>query len=125
MKTPRLLLSTLIVVVFWSIPTHADHYSSRYAAIAYSQSTCRFGYSHGKRSRSAAECEATDRCRADDAQVVVWTRNKWCVLALGDDQQHYGYGWGSSASRAKSIALRQVRERTTGCYIAACVYAGG
>jgi serine/threonine-protein kinase len=96
----------------------------RYAAIAYSPSTGKYGYSYSYGSRCVAERAALDRCRTADASVVVWTRNAWCVLALGDDVGEYGWAWSTSLSCAKSRALAECRNRTTNCYIAVSVFSG-
>ena len=95
-----------------------------YAAIAYSPSTGRYGYSHGQSCRRRAECVARAHCKADDARTVVWCHGAWCALALGKDSQAYGYGWSSTAQGARSRALDNCRKRTTDCYIAACVFSG-
>ena len=126
MKAHRLfsLLLSLVLSVVLASNTQADHLRSRFAAIAYSESTGRYGYAHGYYSQYAAECEAIRRCNADDAEVVVWARNNWCALALGDETGTYGYAWNGCDSTAKADALRRCRERTTGCHIAVCVFSG-
>ena len=95
-----------------------------YAAIARSSNTGKYGFSYGRTSRYEAEQEALEYCDAPDAKVVVWTRNAWCVLALGDDVGDYGWAWATSLSCAKSRALAECRKRTTNCYVAVSVFSG-
>ena len=112
---------------YWETESQSPprHDSSGYAAIAYSRTTGKWGYSHGYGSRAGAEQAAVRRCPEDDAKILVWTRNSWCALALGDDKSFYGWAWAGSASEAKRLAMEKCRAGTTNCYIAVCVYSGG
>lgn len=80
------------------------------AAIAYSPATGKYGCAYNLRSRSTAEKAALADCGADDARVVCWVKDGFCILALGDDKACWGVGWqyGSSATteapRKKAIA---------------------
>jgi Domain of unknown function (DUF4189) len=77
-----------------------------YAAIAYSAETRSWGYAAGYGSRADAEAVAKSRCKGADARPVVWVRNGWAALAIGDDGAR-GWGWSSSSlSEAKSMAIR-------------------
>jgi hypothetical protein len=93
-----------------------------FAAIAYSQSTGRFGYSYNYRSRAEAESEALRHCGAPDAQIACWVNNGFCALAFGDDRSTWGvgyyYGSGSTNNDAEVRALAEARARTTNVYIA-------
>jgi len=112
---------------YWETENQSSQQQSSggYAAIAYSRTTGKWGYSHGYGSRAGAEQAALGRCTVDDAEILVWTRNAWCALALGDDKSFYGWAWAGSASEAKRLALEKCRGGTTNCYIAVCVYSGG
>jgi len=98
--------------------------SNRYAAIAYSTSTGKYGFAHGYSSRGCAEQAALGHCPVDDAQILVWARGNWCALAVGDDVGEYGWAWAGTAEGAKQRALEECRERTTNCHIAVCVFSG-
>ena len=100
------------------------HSYDRYAAIAYSPSTGKYGYSFGSGSRCCAEQTAMRHCPMEDARIVAWSRNSWCVLALGDEVGKYGWAWATSSGCAKSRALEECRKRTTNCYIAVSVFSG-
>lgn len=113
-------LVALVVSISATGATRAD----QYGAIAYSQSTGAIGYSYGSCSRAAAENSALSYCDADDAQIVVWSVNAYCALALGDEPGAYGFGWGSSQCEAESMALLHCSQYTTGGYIAQWVFSG-
>ena len=96
-----------------------------YAAIAYSSSTGKYGYSYGYSSRARAENAALNNCSGDDAVIVVWVENGYAALALGDERGAYGTGWSTrSRADAEATALANARERTSGAYIARWVFSG-
>jgi hypothetical protein len=95
---------------------------NRFAAIAYSPSTAKWGYAYDRSIASFVRKDALKNCKADDAQVVVVAGNMWCALALGDDKAAYGVGTGGSADIAARLALRAARGRTTRCTVAVCVH---
>src|SRR5439155_18582498 len=80
-----------------------------YAAIAYSESTAKYGYSYGYSTRAAAEDRAVTECNADDAKVVIWCRNAYCALAVSDEGA-YGYAWAATERQAKTIASQKCRD---------------
>ena len=96
----------------------------KFAAIAFSQATGAYGYGYAFDSRDGAEKEALAQCSGDDAAVVVWVRNGWCALAVGDDNA-YGYGWADDLGSARKIALAECRKRTTNSRIVICVSSEG
>jgi hypothetical protein len=80
--------------------------SAEYGAIAYSPETQSWGYAAGYGSRADAEIVAKSRCKGSDARPVVWVRNGWAALAVGDDGVR-GWGWStSSLADAKSRAIQ-------------------
>jgi hypothetical protein len=85
-------------------PTVALASHDRYAAIAYSEQTGNYGYSYGFNCSQDAENDALSRCNGCDAQVVVWVKNGWAALAVGDNGA-YGWGWsGNCRADAENIA---------------------
>lgn len=95
-----------------------------FAAIAYSDSTGRYGYSYGYSSRFDAENRALSECGTDDARVVIWGRNAYVALAVGDNGA-IGYAWGSSESIARNIARQKCRDYGgQNVRIAVSVYSG-
>jgi Domain of unknown function (DUF4189) len=93
-----------------------------YAAIAFSPSTGRYGYTYGWLSSTNARRASREKCKAADAQVIVVVGNGYAALALGDDPSAYGYGYGQTAADARRHALAECQKRTTNCYIAVCVH---
>jgi Domain of unknown function (DUF4189) len=91
---------------------HAD---DTYAAIAYSPKTKGYGYGDKFGSRKAAEEKALAECDGDDAQLLVWVKNGWCAVAVGDDGK---YGW----SDGNGTGDRDEARKTA---IAECTKAGG
>jgi hypothetical protein len=93
-----------------------------YAAIAFSQSSGRYGYSYGWLSDTNARRVARTNCKANDARVILIVGNGYAVLALGDDPSAYGYGYAKTAAEAKRHALAECQRCTTNCYVAVCVH---
>jgi hypothetical protein len=93
-----------------------------YTAIAYSQSTGRYGYSYGWLAESNARRGARANAKAEDARVILVVGNGYAALALGDDVSAYGYGYGPTAAEARRHALAECQKRTANCYIAVCVH---
>jgi serine/threonine-protein kinase len=87
----------------------------RYAAIAYSPKTGKFGYAWNWGSRSQAESQALSECKADDAKVVGWVKGGWLALAVADDNAYatgYEYGDGASSANACQKAIDDCKEQT-------------
>ena len=91
------------------------------AAIAYSPATGKYGYAYNLRSRSAAEKAALADCGGDDARIVCWVKEGFCILALGDDKACWGVGWqfGSTAGtdKPRKMALDDCGNRTTNPHV--------
>lgn len=90
--------------------------AEEFGAIAFSQSTEAYGFSHNYSTRRQAENVALNACaeRAGDCRIAVWFYDMCGALAVGD-----GDGWGAayegSQSAAQSSALNYCRQNTTGC----------
>jgi hypothetical protein len=118
------LLAALTVALVATPAPAAAASADRYAAIAFSNSTGAYGYSYNCSSRGEAELLALSYCNASDARIVVWVRNGYCALALGNDVGAAGWAWASTASEARALALNEARKYTTGVYIAVTVFSG-
>jgi hypothetical protein len=125
----KFLLHTALVLTAFSLlavtpNTQAQPaYTTYWAALAWSPSTGRYGYSCGWLSEVNARRVALKNCNARDAQVVYYVGNGYLAVAQGDDPLAIGYGGAKTAAEAKAIALRECRKRTTNCSIAVCVHA--
>jgi len=100
MKPFRCLLVSLILTLVAATAAWAD-----YGAIAYSNSSGKYGYSYGCSSRSTAERLALNKCAASDRRIVVWVSKGWAALAV-NDANRWGTGWSTkSRAAAERIAL--------------------
>jgi|GEM_PF-3001571 len=105
----------------------SDGYSGKpsfFGAIAYSPATGTYGFASGYRTRGDAQRAAMLDCGAEDAKILVWARNRWLALALGDKAGVYGWAWSGTRARARQLALEACQQQTGGCYIAVSVWAG-
>jgi hypothetical protein len=112
----RKTLIALIVVA--SSGFAASAFAGDYAAIAYSPSTGKYGYSYGFPCLDQAEAAARENAADCNAQVMVWTENEYLALAQNSDGS-YGYGYSSSRYLAQSMAMRNC----PGGHIVATVFA--
>jgi hypothetical protein len=89
-----------------------------WAAIAYSPSTGKFGAACNWTADVNASRDAREKCAAPDARTVVMCGNGWCSLALGDDVDKWGVGWGESRETAEKFAFEVVAKRTRNAKVA-------
>ena len=108
-RTVRLAAAALVLSTVAALasatPARAD-FGDTFAAIAYSPSTGHVGYSYNAPSRARAEQAALNECDRDDAEILVWVKNGYAAMAVGDDGS-YGYAWGSTRATAERIALQK------------------
>lgn len=109
-KLVVLALVTLVGTSSFASKAHAvDIDFGRYAAVAYSSKTGKFGYAWDWGSRATAESVALMNCKADDAKVVGWVKGGWLVLAVADDNAYgvgYTFGEGASNADARQRAIK-------------------
>jgi Domain of unknown function (DUF4189) len=102
---------------------------NRFAAIAYSPSTGKYGYSYNYQSRSAAERVALEHLPQPDARIVCWVQAGFCALAKGDDKSEWGvgysYGKGARTEDAREAAVEECGKRTTHPYLAVLLLSDG
>jgi serine/threonine protein kinase, bacterial len=89
--------------------------SDKWGALAYSDSTGRYGFAYDYASQAAAINAAVERCKARDCRGVVWFRNSCGAFAKGDGA--YGWGIGDSRALAEAKALAECRKRGGDCRI--------
>jgi hypothetical protein len=98
------LASLAVLVTAWAPRAEATPPVDRFAAIAVSQQTGRYGYSTGYVSLSDAMSTARANTGDPHAEVVVWVRNGWLALAVCDSG--YATSWSTrSAQEAADRAL--------------------
>jgi len=97
----------------------ANRAACQFSAIAYSESTKRWGYGWGKESRGEAEREAIRQCKADDAKAMCWAKGGW-YCALADGPKSYGAAMAATAEEAQAKALKFADEVAPGSKIVLC-----
>ena len=125
-QSRRIVLAAILAsaAAFFMAPRALADDDDKFAAIAFSQATGSYGYGYGFDTRGDAEKEALAQCSGDDSQVVVWVKNGWAALAVGDDNA-YGYGWAADLGTARKTALAECRKRTTNSRVVICVSTEG
>ncbi len=104
-RSVRSVIPALIVAavgVFW-MAAPANARAAEFGAIAYSTKTGAYGYADGYGSRADAEKAALSKCNASDARVVVWCKDEYAAMAVGDNGA-YGYGCAGSKEEAERLA---------------------
>jgi serine/threonine-protein kinase len=115
--TMKALASSLSALLLMTAPAAAQTIDgTRYAAIAFSPKTGKWGFGYNHPSRASAERAALNKCPASDARVLTWARMGWIVLVIAEDGAH-GYaqvhGEGASLSAAMSKALAHLRKHSS------------
>jgi hypothetical protein len=103
----------------------SDNSTTYYGAIAYSQSTGRWGYSSGFSAEVNARRQSLRNCVAGDCKVVLIVGNGYAALALGDDTSAYGFGHSKTdqgVAVARRFALQGCQQRTRNCRIVVSVH---
>ena len=127
----RLVSMPVLLVVLSLAPTEILQaqpewdYTTYYAAIAFSQSTGRYGYSSGFSAEVNARRQALKNCKAADAKVVLVVGNGYAALALGDETSAYGFGHSKTQQGvdvARRFALDSCAKRTTSCKIVVSIH---
>jgi serine/threonine protein kinase, bacterial len=86
-----------------------------WGALAYSDSTGRYGFAYDYITQAEAINSAVERCKARDCRGVVWFRNGCGAFAKGNGA--YGWGIGDTRAVAEAKALAECRKRGGGCSI--------
>ena len=93
--------------------------SDRYAAVAFSPSTGAYGYANGYSTKNAAIARARQECGEPDA-VAKWAKNAWLALAVSGDGG-YGSGWGTTAGKAREMAVESCLEHNADAKVIVCI----
>lgn len=88
----------------------------KFGAIAYSESSGRWGTSYNYKSRAEAEQAALNRCREADCAVKIWFRNACGALAVGKGNC-MGWAWARNRSEAERKALDWCRRNGEDCSV--------
>jgi hypothetical protein len=95
----------------------------RYAAVAYSPKTGRWGYGANYPTKSEAIARAKRECGKKDAKTN-WCKNAWIALAISDQSPGgWGSAWGETADAARASARRECLARNPDARVIVCVSA--
>ena len=113
----------LVLTLASSVTLYAGE--DRYAAIAFSPSTGRYGYGNKATTKSAAIERALKECGEHDA-ITKWCKNQWIALAV-TPRTRTGYGWGTgarlTAGEARSVAVDMCLKYNEEAKVLVCVSA--
>jgi hypothetical protein len=102
--------------------------SGFFAAIAFSPSTGKIGYTAGHaRTKEDAQARAVKNCGVPDAKTFMWG-NEWVAIAVSEDRRGVaGFGPGATREIAERTALEQCKKLTHGgpCKVAFAVHSSG
>ena len=118
--TRGILLIVFALVLGMAQAAQAD---DRYAAVAYSPKTGRWGYGANYQTKAEAIARAKKECGKSDAKTN-WCKNAWIALAISDQSPGgWGSAWGETAEAARAAARRECLARTPDARVIVCVSA--
>ena len=102
-------VATLAVMTAGTMPARAE-----FGALAYDNSSGKFGLSSNEETQSKADDVAVKECGSDGCKVVFRTRPKECgAIAKAESGTAWGGGKGSKAT-AELAAVQNCQKRTKG-----------
>jgi hypothetical protein len=124
-----MLVTTFAAAVAISFDAPAASAQGYVAAIAFSQSTGKIGYTAREaRTEQHAKMLALRSAGAPDAKVWMWAQNEWVAIAVSDDNRGTaGFAHSASPDEAQRMALRQCQRLAKGgaCTVKLCVHSSG
>ena len=107
----RRLLLFLFALVLGFVPALHGQDSDKFAAIAYSPKTGKWGYGCNYPTKAEAIARAKSECGAKDARTN-WCKNAWISLAISDDSRGgWGSAWGETREEAQAAARKECLAR--------------
>jgi hypothetical protein len=103
----------------WHHWSYVDDEPATYGAIAFSNSTARFGSSWGRLSPEAAQAAAVSACGVDDCTSRVVEQNQFAVLARGTGGT--STAWNDDLMTAQQAALAACSTKGTNCRVVATI----
>ncbi|MBA4106538.1 MAG: hypothetical protein C0485_12335 [Pirellula sp.] len=123
------LAATLAALTAFAAPRTAAAQTGYVAAIAYSQSTGKFGHTARQaRTEEAAKSLAVRACNQPDAKVWMWAQDQWIAIATAEGLTGAaGFGRGGTADEAQQKALAECAKRAHGapCRVELCIHSAG
>jgi serine/threonine-protein kinase len=127
MKTRKTLLMALALINLLGLSgmsASADTRYQRFGAIAYSESSGRFGSSWQFTNQYDAEQQAVSSCNRPDCRTVVWFKNGCGSLARARNGAIV-YAWRGSLTDAKLRASNRCTAQWGSCKLICSVCSGG
>jgi uncharacterized protein DUF4189 len=121
----RRILLFLFALVLGFVPVSALHAQDddKYAAIAYSPKTGKWGYGCNYPTKAEAIARAKEECGAKDARTN-WCKNAWISLALSDQSKGgWGSAWGETRDAAQAASRKECLARNPDARIVVTVSA--
>ncbi|MFO0554970.1 MAG: DUF4189 domain-containing protein [Polyangiaceae bacterium] len=98
-----------------SLGGSAEAKADKFGALAFSDSTGKYGWAADRASREEAEDAAIGFCEVKDCRPIVWFKNSCGAIARGDDRVvYYAYGQ-TSREESERVAIDRCQEHTTKC----------
>jgi len=106
----RIILVLLALALGIAPSLHAQD-GDKFAAIAYSPKTGKWGYGCNYPTKAEAIARAKSECGSKSARTN-WSKNAWIALALSDRAQGgWGSSWGTTREEAEAGARRECLAR--------------
>ena len=106
----RILLFLFALVLGFAPALHAQD-GDKFAAIAYSPKTGKWGYGCNYATKAEAIARAKSECGSKDARTN-WCKNAWIALAISDDSRGgWGSAWGETRAEAEAAARKECLAR--------------
>ena len=115
----RRLLLSLFALVLGFVPLSAlqAQDDDKYAAIAYSPSTGRWGYGCNYSTKAEAIERAKRECNEDDVRTN-WCKNAWISLAISKKSKGgWGSAWGDTRDDAEAASKKECKARNPDAHI--------
>lgn len=112
----RTTLASAVVLLTAGTAVSADNFG----AIAFSQATSGYGYSHDHGTRREAEARAMSECnaRSRGCKVAIWFKNACGAVATGSNNG-WGSAWAGTRGAAERAAIGYCRQHTNNCQVLA------
>ena len=103
-----------LAVISSAVTAAADDH---YGAIAYSTDNGMYGYTYDYTALSSAEMDALKNCGDAACMIILWFKNSWGALAIGDGNA-YGAATAASKDDAETSAMTFCSQQAKNCKVA-------
>ena len=119
----RRILLILFALALGFLPALQAQDGDKFAAVAYSPKTGKWGYGCNYTTKAEAIARAKRECGSKNARTN-WCKNAWISLAISDDSKGgWGSAWGETREEAQAAARRECLARNPDARVVATVFA--